>query len=192
METTQPSIPDNEIDQRLIAQISSGDTGALATLYDRHGPKMLGLAVRILRNRTDAEDLVHDVFLEAWKRVKTYDARRGSVQSWLLLRLRSRAIDRLRRLAMARAHGMFGNAVETKSVSVRNNAVSASDHVIVLRALQKLSEEQRLVVELSYFEGLTYKEIAERCGVPVGTVKSRLSAAIGKLRKYLNPVEGRD
>jgi RNA polymerase sigma-70 factor (ECF subfamily) len=93
-------------DRRLVAAIARGDEGALAALYDRHAPAMLGVAIRVLRDRPDAEDLVHDVFVEAWQRSTSYDAARGSVRSWLLLRVRSRGIDRLRALDAARRHAM--------------------------------------------------------------------------------------
>ena len=97
---------DAELDRQILVRVVAGDHSALTQLYDRHAPVMLGVATRVLGSRRDAEDLLHDVFLEAWQKAASFDATRGSVKTWLLLRVRSRAIDRLRVLAKARAHGM--------------------------------------------------------------------------------------
>ena len=97
---------DTKIDQRLLIAIRQGNRTALAELYDRHASQMLAVAARILQNPRDAEALLHDVFLEAWQKAESYDAGRGTVRTWLLTRMRSRAIDRLRTVAVARAHGM--------------------------------------------------------------------------------------
>lgn len=179
---------DAEIDRELIASIKSGDKNALAALYDRYASLILGLAFRILQNRGDAEDLLHDVFLEVWRRAKSYDPNRGAVRTWLLLRVRSRAIDRLRVIAKAREHAMAESFNEPESISERDQPNHTSDRFHARQALKSLSEVQRIVVELSYFEGLTCTEIAVRCGIPVGTVKSRLFAAMENLRHHLGSV----
>jgi RNA polymerase sigma-70 factor (ECF subfamily) len=178
--------PNAGSDQKLMSLVKAGDRHALAALYDRHAPQMLGLAFRILQNRGDAEDLVHDVFLEAWHKADHYDAQRSTVRTWLVLRMRSRAIDRLRSLTKVREQVGFTDESQLEPEGERPNHIS--DRVIAQRALESLSEEQRTVIELSYFEGLTCREIAVRCEIPVGTVKSRLSAAIQKLRQQLKPV----
>jgi RNA polymerase sigma-70 factor (ECF subfamily) len=103
---------DSKSDRDLLAAIGKGDHAALAELYDRHAPQMLAVALRILQDRRDAEDLLHDVFLEAWQKTDSYDAERGTVRTWLLMRVRSRAIDRMRTLAVAREHGMVLSHVE--------------------------------------------------------------------------------
>ncbi len=174
-----------EIDRELIASITSGNQEALAKLYDRYASLMLGVAFRILQNRGDAEDLLHDVFLEVWRQAKGYNPKRGAVRTWLLLRVRSRAIDRLRVLAKARDHAMAESINQPEAVSERDQPNHTSDRLQARQALKTLSEVQRVVVELSYFEGLTCTEIAVRCGIPVGTVKSRLFAAMEKLRHHL-------
>ena len=172
---------DADIDRSLMAAVARQDRTALAQLYDRHAPQMLGLACRILQTRRDAEDLLHDVFLEVWQKAKDFDADRGTVRTWLLLRVRSRAIDRIRTLTVARNYAMIKSEPEPESQTDEPSQAMAGTQV--RRALSTLSEIQRTVLELSYFEGLSCREIAERCRVPIGTVKSRLAAALAKLRQ---------
>jgi RNA polymerase sigma-70 factor (ECF subfamily) len=170
-------------DARSLVEAARGDEAALAALYDRHAPAMLRVASRILQSRQDAEDLVHDVFVEAWQKAGDYDACRGSVRSWLLVRVRSRGIDRVRSLESARRAAAVlppGSEGERSEPSW-----DAPDRERARAALATLPEEQRHVVELGYFEGLTCAEMADRVGVPIGTVKSRLSAAVAKLRRSL-------
>ena len=143
------------------------------------------MAYRVLNNQRDAEDLLHDIFLESWQKASSYNPDRGSVKTWLLLRTRSRAIDRVRRLAIAREHGMMRPASETELITQQDDPSVAPDQNRAREALAQLPEGQRLVVQLGYFEGLTCQEIATRYDIPLGTVKSRLAAAILKLRKAL-------
>jgi RNA polymerase sigma-70 factor (ECF subfamily) len=169
-------------DAHLLVASSRGDVSALGRLYDRHAPAMLGVASRILRGRQDAEDLVHDVFVEAWQKAGDYDARRGSVRSWLLVRVRSRGIDRLRSLEAARRAAMIPSGAEGDRSEPRWDG---PDRERARAALAALPEEQRRLVELGYYEGLSCAEMAQRVGIPVGTVKSRLAAAVAKLRQTL-------
>lgn len=171
--------------------VESGDRLALADLYDRHAPAMLGVAARILRDRRDAEDLVHDVFVEAWRKAASFSAERGSVRTWLLVRTRSRAIDRLRNLEVARRHAKREELTASDGGSGGAPDPSASpDQQRARAALAGLPESQRVVLELAYFEGLTCSEIATRCSAPIGTVKSRLSAGIRELRRLFDAREG--
>jgi RNA polymerase sigma-70 factor, ECF subfamily len=182
-----PVAPEPGRDESLMAAAAVGDASALAELYDRHAGAMLGVALRILKLRQDAEDLVHDVFVEAWQKAADFDASRGSVRSWLLVRVRSRGVDRLRSLNSARKRGLFGDgesapAAEGASLPA---AWDAPDRERARKALEALPEPQRALVELAYFEGMTCSEMASHCAIPLGTVKSRLSAALGKLREAL-------
>jgi RNA polymerase sigma-70 factor (ECF subfamily) len=179
---SQP-IVDPERDVSLVAALALGDRAALAELYDRHASALLGVALRVLHSRSDAEDLVHDVFVEAWQRAADYAAGRGSVRSWLLVRTRSRGIDRLRSLEAARRHGMLPAPGAPAPVASVAPLWDGPDHVRARAALDDLPEAQRTLVELAYFEGLTCSEMATRCGIPIGTVKSRLAAAMSRLRK---------
>jgi RNA polymerase sigma-70 factor (ECF subfamily) len=168
-----------------MSAIADGDEGALATLYDRHAPSMMAVAFRVLRNRQDAEDLLHDVFVEAWQKARDYDPARASVRSWLLMRVRSRGIDRVRSLDAARRHAMAPALDAGGELPRTDPAWDAPDRARACAALAELPDEQRVLVELSYFEGMTCSEMAARCGIPIGTVKSRLASAMGKLRARL-------
>ncbi len=185
---------DEAQDQRLVTRVCDGDRLALAMLYDRHAGVMLGLALRILRDRGDAEDLVHDVFIEAWKKASTFSRQRGRVRSWLLLRTRSRAIDRLRSLDVARRHAQAHGPTDfpgLQSAAVGDPA-AAPDQRRARDALASLPEKQRSVVELAFFEGLSCSEIATRCDTPLGTVKSRLVAGMRELRRVFEVAESPD
>ena len=179
--------PEPGRDESLMAAAAVGDESALGELYDRHAGAMLGVALRILKLRQDAEDLVHDVFVEAWQKAADFDAERGSVRSWLLVRVRSRGVDRLRSLTSARRRGLLGDGenVSEEADPKVGPVWDGPDRERARKALDRLPEPQRTLVELAYFEGMTCSEMATHCAIPIGTVKSRLSAALGKLREAL-------
>lgn len=184
---------DDESDEQAWRAVAKGDVEALAALYDRHAGVLVGVAYRLLGNRQDAEDLVHDVFVEAWGRAQDFDARRGSVRRWLLVRLRSRAIDRLRSFASLERHRRRSENDPSDTLARTDTGLDAPrvDAERVAAVLQTLPQEQKILVELAYFEGLSHAELAARVGAPLGTVKSRLFAAMDKLRQGLDPSRGR-
>lgn len=171
--------------------VGAGDRRAISDLYDRHAASMLGLAMRILRDRSDAEDLVHDVFLEAWKRSTSYSAQQGSLRNWLLTRVRSRAIDRLRSLNVVRRHAHMERVTrqDDPAAAQTDDASTMPDGRRARAAVAALPEPQRVVLELAYFEGLSCAEIAQRCETPLGTVKSRLLAGMRSLRRRFDDQE---
>lgn len=171
-------------DAAWVAAMAAGDTGALARLYERHAGVLLGLALRIVRERREAEDLLHDVFLEAWRAAGDFDPNRGRVRTWLAIRMRSRALDHQKSARVSRNAGDAGLEIVPD-----DSERTSPDHARVRAAVSALAEDQRRVLELAYFDGLTCTEIAERIGIPVGTVKSRLSAAMAKLRTSFGRVE---
>ena len=171
------------IDAALVARMATGDADALARLYERHSGLLLGLAVRIVRDRPSAEDLLHDVFLEAWRAAKHFDPVRGRVRTWLAIRMRSRALDLLKSSRVSRTSGDAG----LELLAADGEMGRSSDHARVRAALGALRPEQRTVLELAYFEGLSCSEIAERAAIPVGTVKSRMAAGLERLRTGLVP-----
>ncbi|HWM86599.1 MAG TPA: sigma-70 family RNA polymerase sigma factor [Kofleriaceae bacterium] len=174
-------------DRALLGAVAAGDRGALARLYDRYAPMLMAVGVRMLGVRGEAEDLVHDVFLEAWQRASTYDPARGSVRTWLLVRLRSRALDRFRSRSRQNASPVEEpDQLEERAVREEDPAL-APDRTAVRRALESLSSEQRVVLELGYFHGLSSSEIALHIGVPIGTVKSRVANGLARLRAGLLP-----
>jgi RNA polymerase sigma-70 factor, ECF subfamily len=168
------------IDAQLVAAMAGGDRTALAELYERHAGILLGLAMRIVRDRREAEDLLHDVFLEAWRSAKDFDPKRGRVRTWLAIRMRSRALDLQKSARVSRNAGDAG-----LEVLVDEAEGASPDHARVRAALGELGAEQRRVLELAYFEGLSCTEIAARVEIPVGTVKSRIAAALERLRTGL-------
>ncbi len=177
---TQPSDPE------LVLAMASGDSDALGVLYDRHGALLLATAARMLRSPREAEDLVHDVLLEAWQKAGDYERARGSVRTWLLIRLRSRALDRWRRASRIRTETMEAHHLEDLLPARADDPGQTLDQARVRRAVLGLPETQRQVLELAYFEGLSATEIAERLTIPVGTVKSRTAAGLARLRAALH------
>jgi RNA polymerase sigma-70 factor (ECF subfamily) len=172
--------PDDAEDEVLVAAMVAGDRAALATLYERHASLLLGLALRIVRERREAEDLLHDVFLEAWRTAKDFDPKRGRVRTWLAIRMRSRALDLQKSARISRNTGDGG-----LELLVDEADAASPDHGRVRSALAALGSDQRRVLELAYFEGLSCTEIAERVAIPVGTVKSRIAAGLDRLRSGL-------
>ena len=174
---------DAELDAELVAAMARGDRDAMAALYERHSGVLLGLAMRIVKNRREAEDLLHDVFLEVWRSAKDFDPKRGRVRTWLAIRMRSRALDLQKSARVSRNAGDAGLDV---LVDDGDHASSLGDHARVRAALVELGPDQRRVLELAYFEGLSCSEIAERVAIPVGTVKSRIAAGLDRLRNGLS------
>jgi len=168
--------------------------GAVAALYDRYAPSMLAIAIRIVRDRTEAEDVVHDSFVLVGERAGQYVADRGTVAAWLITLVRNLSIDRKRRNdrrgAIARDVFAHEPTVESPSdADPETSALGADRRERIRRALATLPDVQRTTLEVAFFEGLSYPEIAEREGVPLGTVKSRAARALAALRDALNQGE---
>lgn len=179
-----------ETDEALVRAVANGDTRALAALYDRHAPLMLGLARRIVGGKAEAEDIVHDVFVEAWRRAADYDHARGTVKAWLLLRTRSRAIDFRKSAGVSRTVPTGDNAWLATLIDPRAEQSEAPDRARLRNVLVALTTDQREVLLLGYFEGLSSSEIANKVGIPIGTVKSRMAAALNALREALADQRG--
>ena len=171
-------------DPALMAAIVRGDRQALGRLYDRHAPVLLALAMRILGDRGLAEDVLHDVVLEAWHRARDFDPARGSVRAWLVTRMRSRALDR--RIAAGRQARLAEQAGRDGEKRITASAmVAVSDGERVRRQLAGLPGDLVQVIELAYFEGLSFSDIARQLSIPIGTVKSRMARALQLLRERL-------
>jgi len=160
----------------------------VAELYDRHARPIYSLALRILGDATEAEDIVQEVFSQAWKQAARYSASRGAVAAWLMTLARSRAIDRLR-AKRARPGDVSDERVAGQLVDAgppADSLVLSSEQVARVRAaLDELPLLQRAAIELAYYEGLTHAEIADRLEQPLGTVKTRIRLAMLKLRDVL-------
>ena len=179
-----------EVDRRLIRSIGAGSADALAGLYDRYASLVFGLAKRITGQTEDAEEVVQDVFAQVWKQATRYEGSRATVAGWIVMLARTRAIDRVRsrRARPDQAAAMDPDGLPPMSASEPDPeqvALSAEDVRSVQGALQELADNQRSLVDLAYYEGLTHAEIAERTGVPLGTVKTRLRTAMMTMRATL-------
>ncbi|HEX8128911.1 MAG TPA: sigma-70 family RNA polymerase sigma factor [Pyrinomonadaceae bacterium] len=179
-------------DTELLHAIARGDESALAALYDRYNSILLGLLLRILHSRVEAEDVLQEVFLQIWQRAANFDDARGRAFTWMVTLARSRAIDRLRSLqSRQRADDTaLRDAPETVG-DASVDAYQAEQREIVRAALAEIPEEQRRALLLAYFEGLTQSEIAARLGQPLGTVKTRMRSGMSKLRDLLGEKMGR-
>jgi RNA polymerase sigma-70 factor (ECF subfamily) len=175
-------------DQAALDRMARGDGDAVAELYDRHARPIYSLALRILGDAGEAEDVVQEVFSQAWRQAARYSASRGAVAAWLLTLTRSRAIDRLR-AKRARPAGVGDERTVGQVVDAgppADSQVLSSEQVSRVRAaLDELPLLQRAAIELAYFEGLTHAEIAARLEQPLGTVKTRIRLAMTKLRDVL-------
>jgi RNA polymerase sigma-70 factor (ECF subfamily) len=171
-------------DEALLALVARSDDDALAALYDRFGRVAYGLALRIVRDPALAQDALQEAFLTAWRTAPSYDPRRAKAGTWLLTLVHRRAVDVVRReerrrgVPLEEAPVPAGEATDEEAwVRERRRAVQA--------ALGGLPADQREAIELAYYAGLSQSEIAERLGVPLGTVKSRMFAGLAKLRDLL-------
>ena len=178
---------------QLIRRIASGDEEALGSLYDSTSRPVFGLALRILNDPSAAEEVALEVYTQVWRQAATYDAGRGTPSAWLLTIARSRAIDRFRSANQARRRVDSLDEVAAAPASGPGPDVHAADterREIVRAALDSLPPEQRAVIDLAYFGGLSHSEIAERLGQPLGTVKTRTRLAMMRLRDALKHLEG--
>jgi RNA polymerase sigma-70 factor, ECF subfamily len=188
----QAESPDRSVraaeDRQLLARLADGDRQALSDLYDRYASMLLALAVRVVGDHAEAEEVLQDVLVQAWRQARRYNPERSSVSTWLVMMTRSRAIDRIRnRKVVDRTLA----AVQRENPDAHESPVGAEsvlhqERAARLRAeLAGLPEEQRQVLELAFFSGMTQREIAAETGIPLGTVKTRTLLAMKKLRVAL-------
>lgn len=190
--TTPPVAQGEQSDELLLAAIGRGETDALGKLFDRYNRLAIAVAYRVLGDRNAAEDTVQDAFVSVWRRVDSFDPRRGSARGWLLTIVRNAAVDR-RRGRHARA--LQDSPLEDVTFRLATDGeetfamVAASVEATRVRdALALLPSEQREAIELAYFGGLTHQEIAERTGTALGTVKGRMRLGLHKLRAALSDI----
>jgi RNA polymerase sigma-70 factor (ECF subfamily) len=177
-------------DEELAGRMAQGDQAALEAIIQRwHGP-VYSLAMRILRDAATAEEITQDVFLKAWRSADSFDRAKGAFSSWILTLAHHSAVDNLRR-QKARGKDLlrpFDDFLASTLPGPRKG-VSPWQKLRMERALSELSEPQRQVVEMAYFEGLTRDEIAARLSEPVGTIKTRLRDALIRLHKIFSDPE---
>ncbi len=171
-------------DERVLEAVGRGDHDALGVLYDRFGRLAYGLAFRILRDQALAEDAVQEAFLAVWRSADAYKRERAKPSTWILTVVHRRAVDLVRREERRRGEPLDA-APEPSSGPVDEDATLRERRAAVQAALTELPGDQRQALELAYYGGLTQSELAERLGVPLGTVKSRMFAGLGRLRELL-------
>jgi len=175
-------------DEEALARMARGDHGGLEELYDRHARLIYSLALRILRDQADAEDVVQEVFSQSWRQASRYTRTRGTVVAWLLTMTRSRAIDRLRGKRTepaSAADDLTGIDRPDPAVLQDDQLLGAGRAAEVRGALDELPLLQRIVIDLAFFEGLTHVEIAKRLELPLGTVKTRIRQGLLSMRNRL-------
>jgi RNA polymerase sigma-70 factor (ECF subfamily) len=177
-------------DAAVLAAIGRGERASLRILYDRLSGLTLAVALRILGSRSEAEEVVQDAFMDVWTRATRYDPSRGSARTWVLSIARNRAIDRLRSRGVA-ARAVDGARAQAEvapspGATPLETAVERQARERIQAALLELPPEQRQVLELGYFEGFSQSEIADQLREPLGTVKSRVRAALDKLARALS------
>ena len=181
---------ERDADALLAADLRAGRTSALGELYDLYASAALGTALRVVSDREEAEDVVHDAFVAVWRKIDRFDPERGSLRGWLMTIVRNRAIDRVR----ARRSTLDLDTADERSLlrtgpnptwEAALERTSASE---VRAAIAVLPDEQRQAIELAYFEGYTYKEVAALTGVPAGTAAGRLRLALGQAEGRPSPM----
>jgi RNA polymerase sigma-70 factor (ECF subfamily) len=171
--------------ETLVRRMAAGDREAFGAFYDRYAPLVYPLIVRIVRDRSDAADVLQDVFWEAWQGAGTYDSARGTPEAWMITRARTRAIDRVR--AARRRGETFVPPLDEGLAAAPaepggDAAERAEDRGLIRSALEALPGPQRQVIELAYYAGLSQTQIAERLEQPLGTVKTRIRLGLERLR----------
>ncbi len=173
-------------DEALVALVARSDESALAELYDRIGGIAYGLAFRVLRDESLAEDAVQDAFLALWRSAaKTFVPERAKASTWLLTLVHRRAVDLVRREQRRRTEALEG-APEPAVDSAETSAWLRLERERVQTALRLLPDQQREAIELAYYGGFSQSELAERLGQPLGTIKSRMFSGLSRLRELLD------
>jgi RNA polymerase sigma-70 factor (ECF subfamily) len=180
----------------LLEQVARGDRDAVMHLYDRFAGAVMAVSLRVTGNRAEAEDIVQEVFARVWREAATFDRSRGSAAAWIVTLTRNRAIDVIRSRSRRARHEDDQSAEEpvvTEAIATPEvQVVDAQRAEAVRQALDSLRPEQRQVIELAYFGGLSHSEIAERLQQPLGTVKTRIAQSVKRLRDALGRFSGDD
>lgn len=188
-----PVEPDRSADTELLVRVRTGDEGAFRELYSRHAALAHALAHRLVRQAHLAEEIVQEAFLAVWRSPERYDRSKGSFRSWLMGAVHNRAVDAVRREQAQRRRAEQAAALHDVNDDPADDLAAAidlpSEQQIVRKALSELPEAQRDVIARMYFEGLTQTQIAQRTGLPLGTVKSRTLLGMRRLRSFLGDLE---
>ncbi|HEU5206119.1 MAG TPA: sigma-70 family RNA polymerase sigma factor [Gaiellaceae bacterium] len=174
-------------DEALVALVARGDEDALGELYDRVGRIAYGLALRVLRDERHAEDAVQEAFLQVWRSAATFRAERAKASTWILTLVHRRAVDLVRREERRQADPLTDDSAAGVAPEQTDEAAWLRfERERVQTALKQLPDVQREALELAYYGGFSQSELAERLGVPLGTIKSRMFAGLSRLRELLD------
>jgi RNA polymerase sigma factor (sigma-70 family) len=184
------ALPELERLEDLLHDMAGGDSAALSRVYEQTVAQIFAIARGMLRCKEDAEEVVCDVYTQAWQRANTYDSSRGSVMAWLAVMTRNRAVDRLRQRRDALSldddrHGALAASLAGEALGPEQVLTQFQSGSAVHRALQSLSAQRRVLLGLAFFRGLSHQEIAAATGMPLGTVKSHLRRALAALQGEL-------
>jgi len=190
-QTTEERAEQREWEKALMERVAARDQQAFAELSEKYSPLIFSTAFKVLNHYEDTEDVMNEVLTTIWKKADTYHSAKGSLVTWICTTARNRAIDRVRSVQRRSAlydrfeEKLEGEAPEKRS-SGRTEVYRSDARNVLQNAVVSLSPEQREVIELAYFEGLTQKQIAERIDSPLGTVKARIRRGVERLRNSLN------
>jgi RNA polymerase sigma-70 factor (ECF subfamily) len=192
IDTAEASERDQDL-VSLVERVATGDQSALAALYDATNRFIYSLVLRVLGDMSSAEEVLIDVYTQVWRQAASYDANRGAPLAWMATIARSRAIDRLRSgwqdQYRKESLDILGDA-PANAANPEESAAASERQRFVREALNLLTPEQRLVIELAYYSGLSHSEIAEKLNQPLGTIKTRTRLGMIKLREALAPLLG--
>jgi RNA polymerase sigma-70 factor (ECF subfamily) len=174
-------------DEALVALTARAEESALAELYDRHGRIAYGLALRIVRDPALAEDAVQEAFLGVWRSAATFVPERAKASTWILTLVHRRAVDLVRREERRRVEPLEDEARPDTEGSAADVAWLRLERERVQEALRRLPDHEREALELAYYGGFTQSQLAERLGLPIGTIKSRMFSGLARLRELLEP-----
>jgi RNA polymerase sigma-70 factor, ECF subfamily len=189
LETNTPSHPYEQGTalEPLLAQIAMGNRQAFDALYHGTANRLFGICLRVLTERSEAEDALQDVFTTVWRKAAQFDARRASATAWLAMIARNKAIDRLRSMPMRqfRTSLDLGQDIEDPGVSPPQQAQAATDRMQLERCLERLEPRRRSLIRAAFFDGATYDELATRTRAPLGSIKSWIRRGLMQLRECL-------
>jgi RNA polymerase sigma-70 factor (ECF subfamily) len=191
MNTTEDRKAQRKVEAALMKRVAAKEEKAFAELSEKYSALIFSTAFKVLNHYEDTEDVMNEVLATIWKKADTYHSKKGSLVTWICTTARNRAIDRVRSVQRRSAlydrfeEKLDGEAPE-KRTSGREELYRSDARRVLQNAVVSLSPEQREVIELAYFEGLTQKQIAERIDSPLGTVKARIRRGVERLRVSIN------
>lgn len=165
----------------LVTRLQNGDEQAIAQLYDMYGPSLYGLILKIVKNDDLAQDILQDCFVNIWRKAQSYTPGKGSLFTWMLNICRNKSIDELRKMERERSGK---NQMVDSGVYMMNGIETDINSIGIKDLLQKLPEEQQIIIDFLYFKGYTQQEVSDELNIPLGTVKTRARNAIKELQNY--------